>query len=216
MRNKIIFLAMALLSFAYTSKAESVKIDDFTITAGETATVTLDLTNTRTDLTAFSLTLQLPEGITLVEAVATDRYTGQIVVGNPAPNEYNICGIQLGLETITGKSGALVTLTLKAADNVKPGEYTGTISDVDFITTARQHVRPVNSTFKVTVEKGTAALLGDANDDGLINMSDVSTIINYVLGKNPTPFSFINADCTGDGLINMSDVTSIINIILGK
>ena len=216
MRNKIIFLAMALLSFAYTSKAESVKIADFTITAGETATVTLDLTNTRTDLTAFSLTLQLPEGITLVEAVATDRYAGEIVVGNPAPNEYNICGIQLGLETITGKSGALITLTLKAADNVRPGEYTGTISDVDFITTGRQHVRPVNYTFKVTVEKGTAALLGDANDDSLINMSDVTTIINYVLAKNPTPFNFINADCNGDGLINMSDVTGVINIILGK
>lgn len=216
MRNKIIFLAMALLSLAYTSKAESVKIADFTITAGETATVTLDLTNTRTDLTAFSLTLQLPEGITLVEAVATDRYAGDIVVGNPVTNQYNICGIDLGLGTITGKSGALVTLTLQAADNVRPGEYTGTIKDVDFITTGGQHTRPANSSFNVTVEKGTAALLGDANDDGFINMSDVTTIINYVLAMNPTPFNFINADFNGDGFINMSDVTGVINVILGK
>lgn len=216
MRNKIIFLAMALLSLAYTSKAESVKIDDFTITAGETATVTIDLTNTHTNLTAFSLTLELPEGITLVEAKATARYAGTIVVGNPVANQYNICGIATDLATITGNSGALVTLTLQAADKVRPGEYTGSIKNVDFITTGRTHIKPTNSTFKVTVEKGTAALLGDANDDGLINISDASTVINYVLAKNPSPFSFANADCNGDGLININDVTGIINIILGK
>ena len=216
MRNKIIFLAMALLSLAYTSKAESVKIDDFTITAGETATVTIDLTNTHTNLTAFSLTLELPEGITLVEAEATARYTGTIVVGNPVANQYNICGIATDLSTISGSSGALVTLTLQAADNVRPGEYTGSIKNVDFITTGRTHIKPTNSTFKVTVEKGTAALLGDANDDGLINVSDITTIINYVLAKNPSPFSFVNADYNGDGLINMSDVSVIINVILGR
>ena len=68
----------------------------------------------------------------------------------------------------------------------------------------------------MTVEKGTAALLGDANDDGLINVSDITTIINYVLAKNPSPFSFVNADYNGDGLINMSDVSGIINVILGR
>ncbi len=216
MRKKIIFLAMALMSLAYTSKAESVKINDFTVTQGETVTVTIDLTNTRTDLTAFSMKLTLPEGLTLVEAVATDRYTGGITVGNPDTNEYNICGLEASLDTITGTSGALVELTIQASDYVTPGTYSGTISDVDFITTGRQHVRPGDSTFEVTIERGTAALLGDANDDGYINMSDVTSLINYILGKNPTPFVFANSDVNADGFINMSDVTGVINIVLGK
>ena len=216
MRKKIIFLVMALLGLAVTSKAESVKINDFAVTQAETITVTLDLTNTRTDLTAFSLQLTLPEGLTLVEATATDRYAGGITVGTPKANTYNICGLDVGLGTITGTSGALLQLTFKAADNMKVGTYNATITDVDFITTGGQHVRPANSTFKVTIEKSTAALLGDANDDGFINMSDVTAVINYVLGKNPSPFVFANADVNGDGYINMTDATGIINIVLGK
>ena len=64
------------------------------------------------------------------------------------------------------------------------------------------------------VKSGT--LLGDVNNDGLINMGDVTAVINYVLGKNPTPFNFDNANVKVDEFINMQDVTEIINIILGK
>ena len=58
-------------------------------------------------------------------------------------------------------------------------------------------------------------LLGDVNNDGLINMSDVTTVISYILGMPVETFVFDNTDITGDGFINMSDVTSIIGIILG-
>lgn len=207
---------MALMSLAYTSKAESVKINDFTVTQGETITVTLDFTNTRSDLTAFSIDLRLPEGLTLVEAKATNRYAGEITVGQPDDNVYRICGLDANLGAITGISGALLELTFKADDKIRPGTYNGIIEKVEFITTGRLYVRPADSSFVVTIEKSAAALLGDANDDGFINMSDVTTIIEYVLGKNPSPFVFANADVNEDGFINMSDVTSIINIILGK
>lgn len=216
MRKKIIFLVMALMSLAYTSKAESVKINDFTVTQGETITVTLDFTNNRDDLIAFSIDLTLPEGLTLVDAKATDRYVGKITVGQPDDNVYRICGLDANLAPITGSSGALLELTFKADDKIRPGTYSGTISNVEFITSTRQYVRPAGSSFVVTIEKGTAALLGDANDDGFINMSDVTSIIEYVLGKNPLPFMFINADLNEDGYINMSDASGIINIILGK
>lgn len=216
MRKKIIFLVMALMSLAYTSKAESVKINDFTVTQGETIMVTLDFTNTRSDLTAFSIDLRLPEGLTLVEAKATNRYAGEITVGQPDDNVYRICGLDANLGAITGTSGALLELTFKADDKIRPGTYNGIIEKVEFITTGRLYVRPADSSFVVTIEKSAAALLGDANDDGFINMSDVTTIIEYVLGKNPSPFVFANADVNEDGFINMSDVTSIINIILGK
>ncbi len=60
------------------------------------------------------------------------------------------------------------------------------------------------------------SILGDANNDGFVNISDVTVIINYILNKNPEGFVIDNADANGDHLINMSDVTAIINIILGK
>ena len=58
-------------------------------------------------------------------------------------------------------------------------------------------------------------LPGDANDDGRVDVNDVTTTINYILGKNPSPFNFTNADVNNSGDVNVMDVTLIINIILG-
>ena len=57
-------------------------------------------------------------------------------------------------------------------------------------------------------------IIGDADNDGKINMLDVTNLINYILNKKTSSFFFVNADVNGDGLINMLDVTGIINIIL--
>ena len=46
-------------------------------------------------------------------------------------------------------------------------------------------------------------------------MNDVTVLINYILGKNPTPFVAANADVNQDTSINVNDVTALINIILG-
>ncbi len=62
----------------------------------------------------------------------------------------------------------------------------------------------------------TTTIRGDANNDGLINMSDVTFVINCILNNNGDTYQLENVDVNGDGYINMSDVTIIINIILGK
>ena len=59
-------------------------------------------------------------------------------------------------------------------------------------------------------------LLGDANDDGDVNVLDIMTIGNYIIGYNPQPFNFNNADINHDGIINISDVQLLINTIMGK
>ena len=58
-------------------------------------------------------------------------------------------------------------------------------------------------------------LLGDANRDGKVDVLDVTTIINYILGNNPTPFDKSAADVNDDEDVNVLDVTLVINIILG-
>ena len=54
---------------------------------------------------------------------------------------------------------------------------------------------------------------GDVNGDGRINVSDVSELINMILGL--TPVNQELADINDDGRVNVSDVTALINIILG-
>ncbi len=56
---------------------------------------------------------------------------------------------------------------------------------------------------------------GDANGDGSVNVLDVVTTVNYIMGLSPTPFVFANADVNGDGMINVLDVVGTVNIILG-
>ena len=58
--------------------------------------------------------------------------------------------------------------------------------------------------------------LGDVNNDKHINMTDVITIINYILGRNVPVFMWQNADLNFDGLMNMVDVTKIINLIINR
>lgn len=56
----------------------------------------------------------------------------------------------------------------------------------------------------------------DINDDGQWSMGDVTTLIAYVLGNNPTPCLVENCDVTDDGNISMADVTALIGQILGN
>lgn len=56
---------------------------------------------------------------------------------------------------------------------------------------------------------------GDVNDDGIVNITDVTTLIDYLLGNSLT-INEAAADISGDGLINISDVTTIIDFLLGN
>tara|TARA_B100000579_G_scaffold437493_2_gene467064 strand:+ start:739 stop:1236 length:498 start_codon:yes stop_codon:yes gene_type:complete len=58
-------------------------------------------------------------------------------------------------------------------------------------------------------------LLGDVNQDGLINILDVVNIINFILSDNtPSDTQFISSDLNQDNIINILDVVLIVNIIL--
>ena len=57
-------------------------------------------------------------------------------------------------------------------------------------------------------------LKGDVNGDGKINVSDVTALVNMILGTIPKDPD--RGDINGDGNVNVSDVTALVNIILGS
>lgn len=64
-------------------------------------------------------------------------------------------------------------------------------------------------------------IVGDVNRDGTITISDVTALVNIILGKATYPadadkYDFEAADVNGDKVITISDVTALVNIILGK
>ena len=58
------------------------------------------------------------------------------------------------------------------------------------------------------------AIPGDVNGDGSVNISDVTALVNIILGKGTDENG--TADVNNDGSVNISDVTALVNIILGK
>ena len=60
---------------------------------------------------------------------------------------------------------------------------------------------------------GAGFIKGDVNGDGAVNVSDVTALVNMILGTLPKDEA--RADVNGDGVVNVSDVTALVNIILG-
>ncbi len=104
-------------------------------------------------------------------------------------------------------------------------EMTGIVRAVDAgsqmlaaISPDDQEHSPVSGKWELYIinatETHTPVQLGDVNEDGKVNISDVTTLISYLLGGNPQPFNALNADVNVSGAINITDVTDLINILL--
>lgn len=55
---------------------------------------------------------------------------------------------------------------------------------------------------------------GDVNGDGEVNISDVTSLIHYILNNDEATIILSNADMNGDGFINISDLTTLVSLIL--
>ena len=85
---------------------------------------------------------------------------------------------------------------------IKEGTTTITVSSVD------GNAIPATCLVTVYTEPG------DMNSDGFVNISDVTSLIDYLLNGDSSQISTKNADVNGDGHINISDVTALIDTLL--
>lgn len=57
-------------------------------------------------------------------------------------------------------------------------------------------------------------LLGDANEDSRVNVTDIVEIVNCIMGNPSERFVFPAADVNDDGDVNVTDIVGVINIIM--
>ena len=74
---------------------------------------------------------------------------------------------------------------------------------------------PVNLEVDLGGSGGGCQVLGDANEDGLINVLDVVLTVNVILCADCPDNYNECSDINGDMMINVLDVVSLVNIILG-
>ena len=76
-----------------------------------------------------------------------------------------------------------------------------------------------NGNYEIYFSKAinTSIILGDINQDGVIDILDIVSIINFILGQeNFSIVEEIASDLNSDGIINIQDVILIINIVLNN
>lgn len=81
----------------------------------------------------------------------------------------------------------------------------------------RTETLPIAGYFEFYTVSGVTYPDGDVNMDNLVNIVDIVTVVNHVLGQvYLVGVAFSLADMNNDSIINILDIISIVNIILGN
>ena len=188
-------------------------IEDFTISPSETRTVSILLDN-ETAYTAFQSDVYLPEGLTATNFALTDRknnnhsFTATVL----PDGGIRLLSYSLKLKTYSGNSGALVTFDVTASEEFVGPEVI-TLRTTLFTTEAGVEIPFANET--CTVTSASTVQPGDVNGDNEVGISDVSALIDYLLGLGDDWFNTEAADVNGDTIVSIADVSALIDILLG-
>ena len=146
MRTKEFRLILTILFtlLGMQAKAEDkVVIQSSTISAGEEFALPIELVNQRT-YKAFQMDIVLPQGITpvlnkkgkIVPEKNEERFdeTEHSFSYNLVDNTIKLLCSSMSAEEISGNSGTLFSIYLKAADDLQPGTYTIALTGIKFTT----------------------------------------------------------------------------------
>ena len=89
------------------------------------------------------------------------------------------------------------------ASDLTSGEYYGEIN----ISSNSQSAETIPVSLLVVDDD----LLGDVNEDGVLNVLDVVTLVNIILGGDEY---ILAGDMNQDGVLNVLDIVTLVNIIL--
>ena len=89
--------------------------------------------------------------------------------------------------------------------------YEGTTVRIDSISLSNTKGEQKSSIQDLTMK---IVKMGDVNNDGVIDVTDVTMLINRVLGTKSTNFHESVADMNGDTVLDVTDVTLLINKVL--
>ena len=127
------------------------------------------------------------------------------------------------------------TTMLGTWDEIAPYRF-GAVADDDFLVTDQYLNVPLSLTYEnykaykipageydltvnlnsmeLTIVRIKHALLGDANDDGEVNIADVTTMIDFLLGADVATWNEDTANINQDDTISVTDITDLIDFLL--
>lgn len=195
-----------------------------TVKAGQHVKLQMHLKNSQENIMGFQFKLYLPDGITLDTNdrgkydisfnAETDRSSTQYHTLSSAlqpDGSIMVLCYSSDLNVFLGTEGALLDFAVTVSDDIIAGEYDIIQDNIVMTTDNSQKITVGAVASKLIVPSYT---LGDANDDGGIDVSDIAITANYILGNNPEGFVFEAADMDEDGIVDVADIAGIANLIL--
>ncbi len=164
---------------------------------------------------------QYPNNVQASEDVVTVTPTEYATLDTTKVNEYIIMKAQ----ALIAQEGDTTGLNFVNADGLVfynqfgvelPTFEEDKAYDVIGIATIYKHEPEV---YIISVTEVPAGKKGDVNNDGNINVADVTALINHVLSQDYTDsdtFNSWNADINEDGNWTVADVTALINLVLSQ
>lgn len=196
-------------------------VGDVEIHAGGTAQVTVSLSNGSAVLNGYQFSLMLPEGFSLAKDETdafiyelSDRYTDAGAMDLSIQESEGLYRIECraqGTETLTGSEGGLLTLSIQAQENLEEGDFQASISNFSCSYIYEVSLPADDTAFTIHV---VGFRQGDANHDDLVNVTDVMTVINHVLGRYNAAFFAEQADWNTDERVDVADAMGIVKHIL--
>ena len=214
--KRLISLTIGIVVALCCAATDRFYIEDFTISPGETRTISILLDN-EMEYTAFQSDIYLPEGLSVemdgdyYEFELSDRKARSHVLSTAIQNDGSIRLLcySSSVSPFKGSSGALVYMNVVASnDFVAPKAIR--IKNTRFGTTSGEEIHFPDETCNVTSSNST--LCGDVNGDGEVNIADINVIINFILSGNSDKAGDVNED----GEVNIADINTVINIILNN
>ena len=205
-----------------TTFANVVFFENSEANTGQQVTLSLKMNNEIAP-TGFQCDVYLPEGVTVAKdadnfnpiSLSTKRTTKQKTnyfdSAEQPDGAIRIMCSSTKNYTFSGNDGEVATITLNVSDEMEEGEYPLILKNIV--------ISDANSkSYTVDYVKSTLTIssytLGDANNDGSVNVSDFTAIASYIMGTPPVTFVKKAADVNADTEINVADLTGVATIIL--
>lgn len=197
---------------------DKLSLDKTTGYTGKQVVLPIKLIN-ENEIAGVQFKLSLPAGVSValnsknkLMFSKTERDADHTLSGSKAEDgSYTVLLYSADSEAITGNEGSIIDVTLDIDKEMKDGTYEIKISDIVLSTTKAVKINGDDVTAQLEVK---SYLLGDPNNDGSIDVVDITMIANHILGNNPENFIFEAADVDVDGTVDVNDIISIANIIL--
>lgn len=163
MVNRILGITSAPMMLAPamdTTTEANLSIEDFTIEAGETKEMIIDLTNYNDQMTLVQFDLHLPEGLPIVtdgiEIAGRTTWQEHLLYAHDIGNVTRVMLASARNAEISGNSGALISIRLKASDKFDGGDIV--IGNTLLVTPRANETQPIDYIYHINGTTGIRSL----------------------------------------------------------